>query len=236
MSVELRKRLITSILLFAGVIFCVFTKFFILALIIISFVVFLETSIVIIRIAGGVWRNGNINLKSLAFNVIALFYIFFIFTPSAEYLHNIISPVFFLYILLICMCSDIGGYILGKTIGGKKLTKISPNKTISGSLGSFCFSILPLLLFYNFDPSKYLYSTNNFLLCLEISFICQLGDIFISYIKRKAKVKDTGNLLPGHGGLLDRIDGIVFAIPFVWIHINGLSGFYEYWKGALSNL
>ena len=234
MSVELRKRLITSILLFAGVIFCVFTKFFILALIIISFVVFLETSIVIIRIAGGVWRNGNINLKSLAYNIIALFYIFFIFTPSAEYLHNIISPVFFLYILLICMCSDIGGYILGKTIGGKKLTKISPNKTISGSIGSFCFSILPLLLFYNFNQSKYLYSTNNFLLCLEISLVCQLGDLFVSYIKRKAKVKDTGRILPGHGGILDRVDGIIIAIPFVFIYLNGFSEYVEIWRAVFS--
>ena len=115
---ELTKTLTTEAMLHGRkFIDNLFTKFFILALIIISFVVFIETSIVIIRIAGGVWRNGNINLKSLAYNIIALFYIFFIFTPSAEYLHNIISPVFFLYILLICMCSDIGGYILGKTIG-----------------------------------------------------------------------------------------------------------------------
>ena len=77
---------------------------------------------------------------------------------------------------------------------------------------------------------------NNFLLCLEISLVCQLGDIFISYIKRKAKVKNTGNFLPGHGGLLDRIDGIIFVIPFVWIHMNGLSAYFEIMKGALSKL
>ena len=121
--------------------------------------------------------------------------------------------VYIIYILLICIFSDIGGYVIGKTIGGKKLTKISPKKTISGSIGSFCFSIVPFLLFYNFDPSKYPYSFNNFLLCLEISLVCQLGDIFISYLKRKAKVKDTGSLLPGHGGLQDRIDGMLLAIP-----------------------
>ena len=87
-----------------------------------------------------------------------------------------------------------------------------------------------------FDQSEHFYSFNNFLLCLQISLVCQLGDIFISYIKRKAKVKDTGNFLPGHGGLLDRIDGIIFAIPFAWIHINGLSGYIGYLKGAISNL
>ena len=130
----------------------------------------------------------------------------------AANLYNL-GSVFIIYILLICIFSDIGGYVVGKTIGGKKLTKISPKKTISGSIGSFCFSIVPLLLFYNFDQSEYSYSFNNFLLCLEISLVCQLGDIFISYIKRKAKVKDTGSVLPGHGGILDRIDGIVFAVP-----------------------
>ena len=147
-----------------------------------------------------------------------------------------LGPVFIIYILLICIFSDIGGYVTGKIIGGKKLTKISPNKTISGSVGSFCFSIVPLLLFYNFDQSEYSYSFNNFLLCLEISLVCQLGDIFISYVKRKAKVKDTGNFLPGHGGLLDRIDGIIFAIPYVWIYTNGLSAYFEILTGILSRL
>ena len=147
----------------------------------------------------------------------------------------VLGPVFIIYIILICIFSDIGGYVIGKTIGGKKLTKISPKKTISGSIGSFCFSIVPLLLFYNFDQSEYSYSFNNFLLCLEISLVCQLGDIFISYIKRKAKVKDTGNFLPGHGGLLDRIDGIIFAIPYVWIYMNGLNEYFEMWMWALSH-
>ena len=106
---------------------------------------------------------------------------------------------------------------IGKSIGGKRLSKISPKKTISGSIGSFLFSIFPLLLFYNYDQYEYLLSINNFLFCLLISLVCQIGDLFISYIKRKAKVKDTGSILPGHGGLLDRVDGIIFAIPFAYI-------------------
>ena len=155
---------------------------------------------------------------------------------SAKDLHEAAGPIFFLYILSVCICSDIGGYIIGRTIGGKKLIKISPNKTISGSIGSVCFSILPLLLFYNFDPSKYLYSTNNFLLCLEISLVCQLGDLFVSYIKRKAKVKDTGKILPGHGGILDRVDGIIFAMSFVFIYLNGFGEYVEIWRSTFSKL
>ena len=236
MTRELRKRIITSVLLFLLAIFFIFTNFFILALLLISFVVFLETCSMINRIVGNPWKKNRINLKNVLLNTITLFYIFFIFMPSAEGLQRGAGPVFFLYVLSICICSDVGGYIIGRTIGGKKLIKISPNKTISGSVGSFCFSILPLLLFYNFDPSKYLYSTNNFLLCLEISLVCQLGDLFISYIKRKAKVKDTGRILPGHGGILDRVDGIIFAISFVFVYLNGFSEYVELWKATFSRL
>ena len=157
-----------------------------------------------------------------------MFYAFGIFAVATVGLYLLLGPVFFLYILSICICSDIGGYIIGKKIGGKKLTKISPNKTISGSLGSFCFSMLPLLVFSNLDKFEYyLYSIDNFLFCLKVSLVCQLGDLFVSYFKRKAKVKDTGRILPGHGGILDRIDGIIFAVPFVFMSIVGFNNFYE---------
>ena len=230
MTKELKKRIITSVLLFLLAIFCIFTNFFTLAIMIISLIVFIEISNMMHRIAGDVssWKN-------VILNIIALFYIIFIFIPSASGLH-LVGPVFFLYVLSICICSDIGGYVIGRTIGGKKLIKISPNKTISGSIGSFCLSILPLLLFYNFNSSIYSYSVNNFLLCLEISLVCQLGDLFISYLKRKAKVKDTGKILPGHGGVLDRIDGIIFAVSFVFIYLNGFSEYFEIWKDAFSRL
>tara|TARA_B100001013_G_C24569889_1_gene426128 strand:+ start:285 stop:716 length:432 start_codon:yes stop_codon:yes gene_type:complete len=127
--------------------------------------------------------------------------------------------IFFIFVLFICIFSDVGGYVIGKTIGGKKLTSISPNKTISGSFGSFIFSVLPLflfsyqnLIFLNFDLSL-----KNIFFCLIISLSCQLGDLIISYFKRLSSVKDTGIILPGHGGLLDRIDGIIFAIPVACI-------------------
>ena len=213
MTKESQKRIITSILLFLLVIFCIFVHkyFFITAVLIISYFAFDEICIIIVRV-----RNLN-ELAKFLFRFISLFYLFGIFALSAMGLYFVDGPFFFLYILSICICSDIGGYIIGKSIGGKKLTKISPNKTISGSFGSFCFSIIPLLIFYNINSSEYLLSISNFLMCLFTSLVCQLGDLFISYLKRKAKVKDTGSILPGHGGLMDRVDGIIFAIPFVFI-------------------
>jgi phosphatidate cytidylyltransferase len=213
MTKESQKRIITSILLFLLVIFCIFIHkyFFIITVLAISYFAFDEICIIIVRV-----RHLNECAKFL-FRFISLFYLFGIFALSAIGLYLGDGPFFFLYILSICICSDIGGYIIGKNIGGKKLTKISPNKTISGSFGSFCFSMIPLLIFYNINSSEYLLSISNFLMCLVTSLVCQLGDLFISYLKRKAKVKDTGSILPGHGGLMDRIDGIIFAIPFAFI-------------------
>tara|TARA_B100002003_G_scaffold181829_1_gene169955 strand:+ start:3273 stop:3935 length:663 start_codon:yes stop_codon:yes gene_type:complete len=213
MTKESQKRIITSILLFLLVIFCIFVHkyFFITAVLVISYFAFDEICIIIVRV-----RNLN-ELAKFLFKFISLFYLFGIFVLSAMSLYFVDGPFFFLYILSICICSDIGGYIIGKSVGGKKLTKISPNKTISGSFGSFCFSIIPLLIFYNINSSEYLLSISNFLMCLFTSLVCQLGDLFISYLKRKAKVKDTGSILPGHGGLMDRVDGIIFAIPFAFI-------------------
>jgi len=135
----------------------------------------------------------------------------------------IIDKYFFLTILMICVFSDVGGYVFGKTFGGKRLSKISPNKTISGSIGSFILSHIGFFVIY-------LYFSDLIFVKLQIealvfipffiSLICQLGDLFISFYKRKAKIKNTGNLIPGHGGLLDRIDGSIFALPIGFIIIS----------------
>ena len=126
---------------------------------------------------------------------------------------------FFLFIILICILTDLGGYTFGKIFKGPKLTKISPNKTYSGVVGSFLFSIVVGILFLEYidnnllekDPIKIPLGI------LFISLISQLGDLIISYFKRKAKLKDTGNILPGHGGLLDRLDGMIFVLPMIFI-------------------
>ena len=128
-------------------------------------------------------------------------------------------------ILLGCVASDIGGFIFGKYFKGPKLTKISPNKTISGSVGSVLFSFIPLIILNYFLPDNFLLSKSNIIFCFEITIVCQLGDLFISFFKRKAKTKNTGVILPGHGGLLDRIDGIIFALPYAYVNIYGINSY-----------
>ena len=135
----------------------------------------------------------------------------------------IIDKYFFLTILMICVFSDVGGYVFGKTFGGKKLTKISPNKTVSGSIGSFILSYIGFFVIYlYFGDLLFVRLQIEALVFIPffISLVCQLGDLFISYFKRKAKIKNTGNLIPGHGGLLDRIDGSIFALPIGFIIIS----------------
>ena len=126
--------------------------------------------------------------------------------------------VILIYAISISIMTDIGGLVIGKIFKGKKLTKISPQKTISGSLGSFIFSLALIPIFIQYLPD---YSILNIsLITLLISLTSQIGDIFISYLKRKAKVKNTSDLLPGHGGVLDRIDGIIFTIPVIFLIFN----------------
>ena len=226
MSKKLKKRVFTSVILLSILIIFNFTKFFMVGVFIAVLFICIEFSELLSKLVGpGLLKQNRkssypekLNFKYLTLQILIIFYVLIIFGGTSMELHGRSgSPVFFLFILSICFFSDIGGYIIGKLIGGKKLTKISPNKTISGSIGSFSFSVFPLLLFYNYNQYEYFFSINNLLFCLIISLVCQLGDLFISYLKRKAKIKDTGVILPGHGGLLDRVDGIIFAVPFAYL-------------------
>ena len=126
--------------------------------------------------------------------------------------------IFIFYSILVSILSDIGGLITGRIFRGKKLSKISPKKTISGSIGSFIFSLYLIPFFVQYFTNYSFLSI--IIITIFISFISQIGDLFISFIKRKAKVKDTSDLLPGHGGFLDRIDGIIFALPSGLILFN----------------
>ena len=119
------------------------------------------------------------------------------------------NKIIFFILISICIASDIGGITFGKIFKGKKLTKLSPNKTYSGMIGSYIFSFVTLLIIFG-DLLNY---KQIILFSILISSISQIGDLFISLMKRKAKIKDTDNILPGHGGLLDRFDGLIFALP-----------------------
>ncbi len=119
------------------------------------------------------------------------------------------NKIIFFILISICIASDIGGITFGKIFKGKKLTKLSPNKTYSGMIGSYLFSFFTVLIIFG-DLLNY---KQIILFSIVISSISQIGDLFISLMKRKAKIKDTDNILPGHGGLLDRFDGLIFALP-----------------------
>ena len=211
MSNELKKRLLTSVLLISLLAAMYHYSFvMIIALIFIAIIVWIEFYALISKIL----PSNNLKDKLLRFlyKTISLLYlsllVYFIFAIESYYPN---LKLYFLYSVLVSILSDIGGLVLGKTFKGKKLTKISPNKTYSGSIGSFIFSLLLTGFFYE-ELIAYSFST-LILITVLISLTSQLGDLFISFLKRKAKVKDTSDILPGHGGFLDRLDGMIFAIP-----------------------
>ena len=221
MSKNLLKRLITSIVLLLILIFIISSHqyFFIISILLLGLTICFEANklffkLLIKNYSKKKYLINKLNIKFIMLNITAFCYIFFIFCNLSYEIYSSESPIFFLYLISICFFTDIGGYVFGKIIGGKKISKISPNKTISGTIGSFILSLVPLIIVLNFNYIDLEFNLINIIFCLLISLISQLGDLFISFIKRKAKIKDTGNLLPGHGGVLDRVDGIIFAVPF----------------------
>ena len=218
MNLELKKRIITSFfLIILLVLMFSYNYILIISLIIIGIITWIEFYSLISKI----FRNKNLKDKILRFFFKSISLIFLFLLIMSVIIIEALRPdlKFFLFFsLLISVASDMGGLIFGKIFKGKKLTKISPNKTISGAIGSFIFSLLLIPILQNITTIPV--SDNLILIVLLISFTSQLGDLSISYLKRKAKVKDTSDLLPGHGGVLDRIDGIIFAIPVGLILFN----------------
>ena len=207
MNNDLKKRLITSIIISLLTVFFIFQGNVIFALFIIC----------IFFISVFEWIN-LCNNKLLKFFGINLLIVSF----SLAYLLRDKSLSFFIFVILISISSDIGGFVFGKTFGGKKLTKISPNKTYAGAYGSYILSFITGLIYLNIQTDLSVTINNDYniiylFLIFFISTINQLGDLTISYFKRLKKVSDTGNLLPGHGGLLDRIDGMIFTLPVGYI-------------------
>ena len=211
MNSELRKRIFTSVVLISLLIaMFLYSYIMVITLITIALIIWVEFYALISKI----FKKHSIKDKVFRFfyKSISLLYlsllVYLILSIESHYKD---LKIYLLYTVLVAILSDIGGLVVGKIFKGKKLTKISPKKTVSGSIGSFIFSSSLIPLFYEkFIEYDLLILT---IITLLISFITQLGDLFISYLKRKAKVKDTSNILPGHGGFLDRVDGIIFAIP-----------------------
>ena len=168
--------------------------------------------------------------KFNSLKIFGIIFLFFSFLYAFGFRENF-GLYNFLFVIFICIFTDLGGYIFGKTFKGPKLTKISPNKTYAGVFGSFvCSLIIGILMLNNFPITLKILTEGEIyfdfnaktqiyylLLILSISLISQIGDLIISYFKRLVKVKDTGKIIPGHGGLLDRIDGLIFVIPIFYI-------------------
>ena len=211
MTVNFKKRFITSISLLL-LIFLFLSSDFVL---IYSLIVLGVLSIIeFINLSKKIFNNRFfVFLANFSF----IFYIF-IFCFLFIFFSNFIQlKIILILLILICAASDIGGFIFGKIFKGPKLTKISPNKTISGSLGSIFLSILVMFISEYFLTKNI--SFNLILVAVITSVFCQLGDLVFSYLKRKAKIKDTGNFLPGHGGILDRVDGILLGFPIGFISL-----------------
>ena len=203
---NLNKRILTSFPLLIISLFAVYNNFIlVLSLYIVSAILIYEISNILINI----FKKNKI-CSFIFLNLFILYICLFTsqiyFFLSGEFENK---QTIFLLILSICIFTDIGGYIFGKIFKGKKLTSISPNKTYSGMIGSFISSLIVSMLFISYFNLSFYLIFFTFL----ISLVSQSGDLFISYLKRKADIKDTGNFLPGHGGLLDRMDGMIFAIP-----------------------
>ena len=208
---ELSKRLITSFVLGLIFFFSIINQIvLILVLLIIFFQLYYEFFYILNKLIS--YKKKNLLYFGL---LIILIYILTFILSIAFILLDKQNNNFIMLIMTIsvCIASDIGGYTFGRIFKGKKLTRISPRKTYSGLVGAYILSVISSsLIFYEYFSLYYI-----IIFTIIISTVSQIGDLFISYLKRKAKIKDTGKFLPGHGGLLDRLDGIIFAIPFALI-------------------
>ena len=209
---DLKKRIITSfILLLVSILMIKFNFISIYILITLGAISIIE----FLQISNKIFKKYFFKyLLNFLFIIYILFfcYLFFIFI-------NYLQLKIILFTLIFgCVASDIGGFVIGKIFKGPKITKISPKKTYTGALGSIIFSSVTISVSFYLFTNNFLYS---FLIVSVLTSIsCQIGDLFFSFLKRKARLKDTGSLLPGHGGILDRIDGILFGVPLGFVYLS----------------
>ena len=213
MKIEFKKRILSSIILIPLSFFFIIKNTFLF-----NFFLFFCFCLSIYE-----WHNMSNKKKYYIFGIIFLCISFYL-TYSFRNNPNDISLSFFIFVIIICITTDIGGYIFGKIFKGPKITKISPNKTYSGMIGSYLFAIISSFLLINnsylIEGKTYEITIELFFLVIIISTTSQIGDLIVSFFKRLSKIKDTGKLIPGHGGLLDRIDGLLFAMPIAYVILN----------------
>ena len=206
MNKELKKRILSSFILLPLSIFFIIEGQ-------ILFILFLSL-IFLVTSYEWIMMNKNNDLLKL----LGIIFLFFSLYSAFEIRENE-NYKDFLFIILICIFTDIGGFIFGKILKGPKLTKISPKKTYAGVFGGFLLPLIAGLVVYEYEYTEEIPESGLYFLIiiLFISLISQIGDLIISFFKRKAKIKNTGKILPGHGGLLDRIDGMIFVFPFCYL-------------------
>lgn len=155
-------------------------------------------------------------INKIHFLFLFLILLFFIFCLIQLRGQSLFDFHLFIWICLIVWLSDTGGFVVGKLVGGPKLSQISPKKTVSGFIGSLLFAQISFLFFY-FVRMDFSFSVKFFCIQLLLSTVTVFGDLFFSYIKRKYNIKDFSSIIPGHGGLLDRIDGFIFVIIVAFV-------------------
>ena len=208
MEPEIIKRILSSIILLPIALFFIIKGSF-------FFTFFIATCFLITLYE---WHMMS---KKKTYNIFGFMFLIFSFY-SVYFIRNELDEhglLIFLFIILVCVSTDVGGYVFGKLFKGPKLTKISPKKTYAGVLGGYFLSIIFTNLLINYSElfKDQNFGVDEFVFVLIISTVSQIGDIIVSYFKRLSKIKDTGKLIPGHGGILDRIDGMLFAFPFYFI-------------------
>ena len=200
---NLQKRILTSIIILPLSIFFVVKGGYLL------------TFFLILILFAGMYELFSVFKKRQSIIFLSLILILSLF--SIYYLREQM-PDFLYFAIAVTISSDIGGYIFGKIFKWKKLTKISPNKTYSGVLGSYLFSIICLFIWMEFISFGFFIHYKVFLMTIIFSTVAQIGDLTISYFKRLEKIKDTGKVLPGHGGIFYSIDGLMFVVMMAAIY------------------
>ena len=209
---ETIKRVLSSIVLLPFIIFVIIKGSYLFNIMIILFFL----------ISSYEWIKMN---KKYFYKIFGLFFLILSFYSIYKLRNEFdIGYIYLLLVTFICVLTDVGGYMFGKLLKGPKLTKISPNKTYAGMLGSFLMPSIFIYIFLNFSNQEFFKLTKEiFFFILVMSSISQLGDLLVSYFKRKSNIKNTGNIIPGHGGVLDRIDGMILAFPFSYL-------FFIFWS------